>query len=202
MDQAPEPYKKWLESEIKYLKETINKDASVLDIGCGGGRVLEVLYGVTKNMVGIDHDEEAIKLAKKNLGKYPEIKLLLAKAEKLPFEDNSFDFVICIGTLSNLGDVKIQALNEMKRVVKKEGIIIVSCYAEDAFEERMKVYKQVNAPIKEIKGTTVLFDEQVGDNTSEQFSKEELEQMFNDVNLEITEIKKFGIGYDCKLRKK
>ena len=90
----------------------------------------------------------------------------------------------------------------MKRVVKNKGLIIISVYSENAFEERMKLYKKIKTPIKEIKGTTILFDQEVeGDNMSEQFSKEELIEIFNKCKLKPLEIKKFGIGYICKLTK-
>jgi ubiquinone/menaquinone biosynthesis C-methylase UbiE len=44
-------------------------------------------------------------------------------AQNLPFADNSFDVVTCQTVLIHLKDPK-QALLEMKRVVKKEGIVI------------------------------------------------------------------------------
>lgn len=198
---APESYKSWLESEINYLKENVPKDASVLDVACGGGRILEELYDITENLIGIDHDEEAVKIAKENLKDKPNVKILLASAEKLPFENNSFDIALCIGSLTNFGDKKIPALREIKRVTKERGFMIISCYSDEAFEARMEMYKKIDTPIREIKGTTVIFDEDVGDNISEQFSREQLEEMFNEVGLEVLEIKKFGIGYDCKLRK-
>jgi len=78
----------------------------------------------------------------------------------------------------------------------------VEIYSEDAFEERMKLYNRVKVSIKEIKGTTVIFEEGFGgENISEQFSKEELEEIFNKVGLNIIEIKKIGMGYVCKLSK-
>jgi SAM-dependent methyltransferase len=46
-------------------------------------------------------------------------------AHKLPFQDNSFDVVTCQTVLIHLKDPKM-ALSEMKRVVKKGGIVICS----------------------------------------------------------------------------
>jgi len=58
----------------------------------------------------------------------------------------------------------------------------------------MKVYKNLNAPIKKVNGTTVFFDfEPEGENISEQFSQKDLELIV---------IKKVGIAYLCKLGKK
>ena len=83
-----------------------------------------------------------------------------------------------MAVLSNLADKKLKVLNEIKRVLKEDGFIIMSMYSENAFDERIKLYKKFNVPIKEIKGTTVIFDEETGDNISEQHSKEELIDLF------------------------
>ena len=201
LEDSPESYKKWFSEEKKLLQETITKDSLVLDIGCGNGRSINDFINITTNIVGIDHDDIAVTDAKKNFKDYPNVKILKADARKLPFENDAFDFVICMGTFANFGDYRKQALLEMKRVLKKDGKIIISSYSEDAFEERMTLYKKEKAPIKEIKGTTVYFDEEVGDNMSEQFSKEQLQKIFAEVGLDIADIKKAGIGYICKLKK-
>ena len=202
LKDIPESYKKWFNEEKKYLNKSITKDSKVLEVGCGNGRIFIDLIKKTKNLVGIDNEEKAIKDAKKLFKRYPEIKFLLADARNIHFENNYFDFVLCIGTFANFGNYKFKVLDEMKRVVKNKGLIIISVYSENAFEERMKLYKKIKTPIKEIKGTTILFDQEVeGDNMSEQFSKEELIEIFNKCKLKPLEIKKFGIGYICKLTK-
>jgi len=63
--------------------------------------------------------------------------------------------------------------------------------------------KKLKSPIKEIKGTTVIFADSLGDgdNISEQFSKEELSNIFKKVQLNIIEIKNIGILNVCKLKK-
>ena len=87
----------------------------------------------------------------------------------------------------------------MKRTLKDNGKIIISVFSEDAFEERMKVYKKVDAKIKEVIGNKkVIFEENV---ISEQFSKEELITIFHKSGLKVNEIIKSGIGYLCLLSK-
>ena len=76
-------------------------------------------------------------------------------------------------------------------------------FSEDAFEERMKVYKALGIKIKEIKDGTVVFDESLGANVSEQFSLEEIENLAQSSGLTIAEHQKVGlIAYICKLVKK
>ena len=103
--------------------------------------------------------------------------------------------------ISRLTNTKIKILNEMYRVVRNNGTVVISMYGDNAFSERMKIYKKLKFPIKEIKGTTVYFDEKIGDNVSEQFYKKQLIEIFNKTKLKIVEIKRAGIFYVCKLSK-
>jgi len=210
LENLPKSYKEWFKGEKGYLVKNIKENSSVLDIGCGDGRVMKYLIEVTSNLTGIDHDEKAIEFTKNSFKDRPEIKILIANATNLPFKDNSFDYVICIGTFANFAEKKHRVLREMRRVLKKSGKMLISTYSEDALAERMKLYKGVfhmveGSEIKEVKDDgTVIFrkSRRVEDNTSEQFSKEQLTSIFNKADLEVEEIKKFGIGYVCKLRKK
>jgi len=201
LKNMPNSYRRWFEEERKYLLKHITKNAKVLEVGCGDGRSIKDILDITTNIVGIDHDEKAVADAKNNFKDYKTIRILKAKAENLPFENKEFDFVICMTTFANFADSKQKVLSEMKRVLKDDGFIIISVFSEDAFEERMKMYKKLNAPIKEIKGTMVIFNEEIGDNVSEQFSKEQLVGIFSKANLSVVDIKKKGIAYLCKLKK-
>ena len=197
----PKSYKKWFEKEKKYLQKIITKDASVLEVGCGNGRSIFDILPKTKNVTGIDHDKKAVADTKNNFSRYPSIKILKADAAQLPFDSEEFDFVICMITFANFADKKFKALEEMRRVLKDSGKIIISVFSENALEERMRVYKTSGVKIKEVKNGTVIFDESLGDNISEQFTKEQLENIFSKVNLKIEDIKKVDIAYLCTLVK-
>jgi ubiquinone/menaquinone biosynthesis C-methylase UbiE len=201
LENSPESYKKWFKEEKKYLQENIDKDSKVLEVGCGEGRSLRDILEITKNLTGIDNDKKAVEDAKKNFRDYSSVNIILADAEKLPFEDNSFDFILCMTTFANLGPKKFKALEEMKRVVKDNGKIIISVYSENALEERMKIYEEYGAKIKENNNGKIVFDEGWEDNFSEQFSESELREIFNQINLKIKEIKRLEIAYICKLEK-
>ena len=108
---------------------------------------------------------------------------------------------MCMTTFANFGDKKFIVLEEMKRVLKKSGKIIISVFSEDAFEERMKVYNASGIKIKEINQGNVVFDETVGDNISEQFSRKQLSDIFFRKNLRVEDITKVNIAYLCTLTK-
>ena len=106
------------EALIRYLK---NKDAKILDAGCGTGFVGDILYHKGyKNIVGVDFSKEMLTRAlKKNI--YESLSLC-DLTQKLDFKDNSFDAIVCAGTFT-CGHVGPQALNEMVRITKNEGYI-------------------------------------------------------------------------------
>ncbi len=194
-------YNNLYSEERKFLEKNIPKNAKVLDIGCGDGRSLKTIESITKELTGIDHDKKAVKLAKQNCKINKNAAFLHAEATDLPFSEESFDIILCLGTFTNLGPLKEKALQEMKRVLKKEGIIIVLAYSEKALKERLAMYQKNNILIKKIEGGTVYFDKSIGDNISEQFSKEELQSIFTKQKLKVEEIKETKIAYLCKLRK-
>lgn len=201
LKDAPAPYQQWFAKEKEYLRRIIKPNSRVLDVGCGDGRSIFDVLPVTKNVVGVDHDERAVVGARKNFVDCPSVEFLEASAAAMPFGDSNFDFIICMGTFANFADEKVAVLKEMRRVLKSSGKIIISVYSEDAFEERMRLYKSSSAKIREVRGTTVIFDESMGDNTSEQFSEQELRSIFNQAGLKTEDITKVGIGYLCTLSK-
>jgi len=198
--QAPTPaYQELFDAEYQYLVENVPTNSKVLDIGCGEGRNMKSILEVTSNVYGVDNDIKAVEDAKKNL---PNVQVVQAEAIDLPFEGKTFDVVTFLMILPNLDNGKEKAFQEISRVLKDDGFVILSTFAETAFEERMKIYKQVGVSIKQIDGTKVTFDESVGANTSEQFSLEDIENIAKIAGLKISESHKVGsIAYICKLEK-
>lgn len=110
-------------TRIKRLIEaaSINETSKVLEIGCGAGHILDrINKGI---LTGIDISAVQIQRAEKRLGN--KAQLIKAPAEHLPFEDESFDRVICTEVFEHVLEPEI-VLNEMNRVLKKDGIISLS----------------------------------------------------------------------------
>ncbi len=97
--------------KLNFIAKYVKLESNGLDVGCGTG----VSTGFFKCSIGIDPSEELLKIARKN---YPEIKFIKANAEKLPFKDNEFDFVVSITAIQNFDDTE-KGLREIKRVGKK-----------------------------------------------------------------------------------
>lgn len=87
----------------------------ILDIGCGTGN------NIAHASMGIDISSEMLKHARKKGFE----NLAHASAEELPFKSGSFDTILCTFTVINLCD-RQKAVKEMRRVLKKGGIAIVS----------------------------------------------------------------------------
>jgi len=91
-----------------FNKQTISffSDKNVLDIGCldGYGTFLYYKNGA-KNVIGIDIDEDYIKLSKIN---YPQLTFKIKDAESIDYENdfNDIEVVSCLGLLYLLKDPK------------------------------------------------------------------------------------------------
>ncbi len=201
---ATPAYTEWFNEEKKYLHNVITPNSNVLEVGCGYGRSISDILDITTNVTGIDHDPHAVKDARKIFSNFPSVQILNAKATQLPFSNQEFDYSMCLTTFANFGESKYAVLGEMKRVLKSDGKIIISVFSEDALEERLKVYKDCGVKTKVLNNGTVLFesvDSSLGDHTSEQFSRNQLERIFSRVRLNIEDIIKVNIAYLCTLKK-
>jgi demethylmenaquinone methyltransferase / 2-methoxy-6-polyprenyl-1,4-benzoquinol methylase len=93
----------------------------VLDVATGTGLVaLELLRQKGCSVVGVDQSREMLAVASKQLP--PEVELVEASAEKLPFEDGSFD-ALTVTYLLRYVDDPGATLRELARVVRPGGTV-------------------------------------------------------------------------------
>jgi len=99
-----------------------NNAERLLDIGCASGE--HTLYYLKKcsKVFGVDANKDLIETANE---RYPQIKFRVANAESLPFAKNYFDVVVMNDVLEHVEDEK-KSLDETHRVLKKDGILIVT----------------------------------------------------------------------------
>lgn len=108
------------------------KPGKILEIGCGSGRNLLPFAKQGFDCYGIDFSKNMIKFAKEYCKKYNfKINLKKARAEELPFQDSSFDYVLSIATLHHLNRKEQElAVKEMARVLKPGGIALVAVWSK------------------------------------------------------------------------
>ncbi|MBN1913037.1 MAG: class I SAM-dependent methyltransferase [Candidatus Omnitrophica bacterium] len=100
------------------------KDRIVLDVACGMGYGTFFLSDFARTVDGVDISSESIAYAKSHYKK-SNIEFYVMDACKLKFPDQSYDIVCSFETLEHL-DYPEEFLKEVKRVIKKTGVFIVS----------------------------------------------------------------------------
>lgn len=115
----------------------LQKDPSVLDIGCAKGFFLyDFKNCLPKSSVfGLDISEYALLNAKDEIN----YNICMGNARKLPFLSNSFDLVVSINTLHNIltKDEVVDSLKEIERVGKKHKYISVGAYSNTEEKKRL-----------------------------------------------------------------
>lgn len=126
--------RKKLEVLLDEHLQDLPKGSSVLDIGCGTGEHLKRCRQLGFNVIGIEPSSEMRTIAQRL---NPGVSILCGTINSLPFQDNSFDFVLVIEVLWYLHRMDIQqAYREMLRVLKPGGRLfftMVNRYALSGF---------------------------------------------------------------------
>lgn len=118
-------YKKqlWQEEFARHFSK--DEKLSVLDVGCGAGFFEMVLSDFACDVTGIDLTPEMIERGKELLVSHgSDAKLMVMDAEKLDFEDSSFDVVISRNLTWTLPH-PIEAYKEWRRVLKPGGLLLI-----------------------------------------------------------------------------
>lgn len=120
--------KKYIWPELEKVLANLKAGSSVLDVGCGNGRLLENLVGKNVSYLGVDSSEELLELARTN---YPDHEFKTADILDLTSEvKEKFDLVISVAVLHHLPseELRLQALKQLKLVCVPQGQIIFSVW--------------------------------------------------------------------------
>ncbi len=121
--------KKWDRAILKQVEALLNKDQKILDVGCGYGRISLPLLKKGYDIYGIDLSKKYITELKRDLSSASlKTRFRVADMCALPFDDATFDVVLCLwSVIDELLFIKdqVQAVKEMKRVLKKGGFAFI-----------------------------------------------------------------------------
>jgi SAM-dependent methyltransferase len=102
------------ERTIERALRGLAEGGRILDAACGAGRITSILLRRGFTPVGCDLSEPMLAVARRRL---PQVEFLHCDVTSLPFGDNSFDGVTCIGLLMHMdGDTRVNVLREAARV--------------------------------------------------------------------------------------
>lgn len=93
----------------------------ILDVGCGNANLFTCLPEGKYELTGIDFSKNMIAEAKKNCS---QATFLVGDAEKLPFDDDSFDIIVCNASFHHYIHPDT-VLAEMHRVLKYGGKLLI-----------------------------------------------------------------------------
>lgn len=139
MNKGHEKLAKWGRSYIN-----IDKNYTVLDLGCGGGRNIEYFLTKADKVYGLDHSKTSVKMASeinKKAIKTGRCQILVGDVKSLPFEDESIDIVTAFETIYFWNDIE-KCFKEIYSVLKKEGQFLIC--NEVSSKERRDVKKILN----------------------------------------------------------
>ena len=106
-----------------FIEGVIQKEGYALDLGCGTGRVAQIIHEFGMEVTGIDLDETMIEVARK---RHPEIKFEV-KNMLYAFEHESYDLVTCFGnTLPHLDESSLNLFFEtVSKHLSRSGVLII-----------------------------------------------------------------------------
>lgn len=134
---------------VENFFKDVSKESYILEAGCGNGKNLQYLFSNGyKYIKGCDFCNNFVKICK-----LKSLDVIEADVTNLPYEDNSFDIIICIAVIHHLStsELRIKAINELIRIIKPTGkiLITVSSYEEPFYEDCDLTSQDVMIPWKD-----------------------------------------------------
>lgn len=115
---------------VRDFGKEFQENSYVLDAGCGNGK--NIRYFQDKcNIIGIDKCHGLINICKER-----NYNVKQCVIENIEYPDNVFDYIMCIAVIHHLDteELRIKALQEMVRVLKPGGKLLVTAWAYEADE--------------------------------------------------------------------
>jgi ubiquinone/menaquinone biosynthesis C-methylase UbiE len=120
-------------------------DDRFLDVACGAGALVVEVAPTVERAVGVDLSEGMLALARARLAgaeaDLPNVELVQAPSDALPFEDASFTALTCTTALHHFPDPQ-RSIDEMARVLAPGGRLVLGDAARDLLTTKVVDYFQ------------------------------------------------------------
>ena len=138
----------------KYLIQLMNpsNEKRLIDVACGTGDIGKLFLDSTNNngkILCVDPNKGMIKKAKMKLKNYKNIKWMVASAENLPVNENSFDYYTISFGLRNTKNIN-KSLSEAYRVLKPGGRFLCLEFSKIENSNLNLIYKNYSKLIPSI----------------------------------------------------
>ncbi len=109
---------------IRYAEKVVlDRDAKILEVGCGLGRVLKHYKNQGFDIHGVERSHVAVE---KLWHELPREVVIQGDALDLPYGDSSFDTALAFGVYHNLEEGIQKGVKELARILKKDGSFCIS----------------------------------------------------------------------------
>ena len=126
-------YHPWYEHWHRYhfIKELV-RGKKVCDVACGEGYGSAMLSSSAQAVTGVDIDRKTVQAAQQKYKNISNLNYIKSNALELCFGDSEFDVIVSFETLEHLAEHDL-LLDEFKRVLSKDGILIISTPDKDVY---------------------------------------------------------------------
>jgi SAM-dependent methyltransferase len=139
---APPRVQQYLAAEIEFVSHHIDAKCTVLELGCGYGRVLVKLARTAKHLIGIDLSPSSLDRARQLVESGTPPLLAVMNATNLGLRGQTVDVVVCIQNGIAVFDVDPAiVLREAIRVTRPGGYILLSSYSDHFWTERLEWFE-------------------------------------------------------------
>ncbi len=141
-DIAPLRVQQYLRAEIDFVRDQIHPGGVILDIGCGYGRTMPPLAQKAGLVIGIDICLSSLRFGKPLLKNLSNCLLLGMDAGRMAFRDGIFDAAFCIQNgISAFRMDPLLWILEGLRVIRENGLFLISSYSEKFWEQRLEWFQ-------------------------------------------------------------
>jgi len=163
---------------ITKIMDDFAEKSLIYDIGCGNGRNMKY---VKHTFIGVDNCDKFVDMCNNN-----NMKAIYSDMTDINLPSNTADVVMCIASFHHLSNSenRIKALNEMKRLIKINGNIVISIWSINQPKKTRVTFEKY--------GDNIVYWKNIYPRYYYIFKLDEIEELIKEVELKI--IDKF---YDC-----